>query len=667
LPNPNSACNIGATSPSPNMPTSAIYRFGPYEVRTRSREIHNRGTKLKLRPQPFQVLQVLVQCAGDVVTREELRGELWSQETFVDFEHSLNTAIKELRSVLNDSASNPQYIQTVPKVGYRMIAPVAVEEPPNRDESNSPKKAAGVEGSSGAMIHPETSVQRSRRNGWLLPVAIALLAVAGLTAYYQWFLRRNVPHAENRRLMLAVLPFENLTGDVTQDYFSDGLTEEMIAQLGRLDPQHLGVIARTSVMRYKQNHGEVGKIGTELGVQYVLEGSVRRDAGKVRISAQLIQLKDQSDIWSHEYDRELSNLLSLQSEIAQAIAGQIQVALGETKHDQAKREAVTAPKSYDAYDLYLKGLYFWNKRTPQSFSRAVEYFQESARKDPNYARAYAGLADSYAVMSGFSGFSPKELIPKARQAAERAVGLGDSLAEAHTARAVVAQNLDWDWNTAEREYRRAIELDSNYATAHHWYAEFLALMGRFDEASIQIEQARQLDPLSLIIAADRGVILYYAKQYDAAVIQFRAVLEMDPVFPRAQMVSSVYAEKGMYTEALFELNKWRSNENPWYWGRLAYFSGRSGQGAEAGRALEKLQRLNHDHPVDPLVFAVAYIGVADKERAFIWLEKSYAEHSISLTAVKVDPLFNPLRSDGRFESLLKRMNLPTNGAGARSN
>jgi tetratricopeptide (TPR) repeat protein len=270
-------------------------------------------------------------------------------------------------------------------------------------------------------------------------------------------------------------------------------------------------------------------------------------------------------------------------------------------------------------------------------------------------------------MSGFSGFSPRELMPKARQAAERAVELGDSLAEAHTARAVVAQNLDWDWNTAEKEYRRAIELDFNYATAHHWYAEFLALMGRFDEASIQIEQARQLDPLSLIIAADRAVILYYAKHYDAAMIQFREVLEMDPGFPRAQMVSSVYAEKGMYAEALAELNTWRSNENPWYWGRLAYFAGRSGQSAEARRALAELERLNHDHPIDPLVFAVAYIGVADREKALIWLEKSYAEHSISLTAVKVDPLFNPLRSDPRFESLLQRMNLSSNGAGARAN
>jgi TolB-like protein/DNA-binding winged helix-turn-helix (wHTH) protein len=649
------------------MPTSPIYRFGPYEVRTRSREIYNGGTNLKLRPQPFQVLEILVQRAGDVVTREELRGQLWSQKTFVDFEHGLNTAIKELRSVLNDSATEPKYIQTLPKLGYRMMALVAVEEPSRAEEASSPKEAAAIQDLSLPMNLPGELPQTPARRGWLLPVAIALLAVAGLTGYYQWLLHHNVPHAENRRLMLAVLPFENLTGDVTQDYFSDGLTEEMIAQLGRLDPQHLGVIARTSVMRYKQNHDQVEKIGPELGVQYVLEGSVRRDAGKVRISAQLIQVKDQSNLWSHEYDRELSNLLSLQSEIAQAIAGQIRITLGDAKHDPATREEVTWPKSYEAYDLYLKGLYFWNKRTPQSFPRAVEYFQESAKKEPNYARAYAGLADSYAVMSGFSGFSPKELIPKARQAAERAVELGDSLAEAHTARAVVAQNLDWDWNTAEKEYRRAIELDFNYATAHHWYAEFLALMGRFDEASIQIEQARQLDPLSLIIAADRAVILYYAKQYDAAMIQFRAVLEMDPVFPRAQMVSSVYAEKGMYAEALAELNTWRGNENPWYWGRLAYFTGRSGQSAESRRALARLQRLDREHQVDPLVFAVAYIGVADKERAFIWLEKSYAEHSISLTAVKVDPLFDPLRSDPRFESLLQRMNLSGRGAGARAN
>jgi TolB-like protein/Tfp pilus assembly protein PilF len=595
-----------------------------------------------------------------------LREQLWSKETFVDFEHGLNTAIKELRSVLNDSATEPEYIQTLPKLGYRMMTPVTVEESPPKNEASIPKQASSIEDLASPNVLPDPA-QTSARHGWLLPVATALLGVASLTLYYQWSLHRNVPHAENRRLMLAVLPFENLTGDVGQEYFGDGLTEEMIAQLGRLDPQHLGVIARTSVMRYKQHPDQMGKIGSELSVQYVLEGSVRRDAGKVRISAQLIRLKDQSHIWSHEYDRELSNLLSLQSEIAQAIAGQIRVTLGDGNHAPSARETANSPKSYEAYDLYLKGLYFWNKRTPRSFPRAVQYFQESARKDPSYALAYAGLADSYILMSGFGGFPPKDLIPKAHQAAQRAVELGASLAEAHTARAVVAQDLDWDWNTAEKEYRRAIELDPNYATAHHWYAEYLALMGRFDEASVEIEHARQLDPLSLIIASDRGVILYYAKQYDPAIAQFRAVLEMEPKFNRAAMISAAHAEKGMYPEALADLDRWRSNENPWYWGLLAHFNGRSGKAQEAHRALERLQRLDHEHQVDPLIFAVAYIGMADKERALVCLERSYAEHSISLTALKVDPLYDPLRSDPRFESLFQRMNLSNNGAPAKAN
>jgi TolB-like protein len=367
--------------------------------------------------------------------------------------------------------------------------------------------------------------------------------------------------------MLAVLPFDNLTGDPGQDYFSDGLTEEMIAQLGRTDPQRLGVIGRTSVMHYQHKRESLEQIGRALGVHYVLEGSVRRDAGRVRISAQLIQLRDQTHVWARQYDRELSNLLALQDDIAREIAGEILPALGDPKPSEGGRRTTSSPKTYAAYDLYLRARYFWNKRTGQGFQQAVAHFQQAIDSDPSYPRAYAGLADSYALMSSYSLAPATQLIPRARAAAIRALELDEGLAEAHTSLALIALNYDWDWQAAESGYRRAIQLDPNYATAHHWYAELLAFQGRFDEALAESERARQLDPLSLIIATDRGVILYYARQYDRAIEQLRAVLDMDPNFARGHIIMNAYVEKGMFEEALAEVRKYRSiDSSPWSWG-----------------------------------------------------------------------------------------------------
>jgi TolB-like protein/Tfp pilus assembly protein PilF len=460
--------------------------------------------------------------------------------------------------------------------------------------------------------------------------------------------------------MLAVLPFENLTGDAGQDYFSDGLTEEMITQLGRIDPEHLGVIARTSVMHYKHSSEQLQQIARELGVQYVLEGSVRRDADKVRITAQLIQMKDQTHLWARQYDRELSNLLALQGEIAQEIAQEIPVILGKnhTPIGTAPQPAL-APNAYEAYDLYLKGQYFWNKRTVEGFQRAIDYFQQAIVKDPSYARAYAGLADSYVLISGYSGVPQAEFMPKARAAALRALELDESLAEAHAALALIVQNYDWDWQTAGREFRRAIELNPNYATAHHWYAEHLAFLGRFDEALREGERASQLDPLSLIIASDQGVILYYSRQYDRAIEQFRAVLDMDPGFSRAGMMTQAYVEKGLFKDALafMESRRRMAEDGPWTWATLAYVYGRAGQPVQARRALVKLEELNRHQQLDPGPFLAAYTGMGDKELAFAWMEKAYLQHSNVLAALKVEPSYDSLRGDPRFVDLMRRVGL----------
>jgi len=643
------------------MPTSPIYRFGPYEVRTRTREIYNQGTKLKLRPQPFRVLELLVQRAGDVVTRDELREQLWSKETFVDFEHSLNTAIKELRSVLNDSAAEPGYIQTLPKLGYRMMVPVKVVESATPSAASTVKQGSSQGEPANRRILPERRSQPPPRYRWLLALGISLLVIAGFTAYREWSLHRNTSPAENRKLMLAVLPFDNLTGDAGQDYFSDGLTEEMIAQLGRIDPQRLGVIGRSSVMRYKQNRDQLQKIGRELGVQYLLEGTVRKDAGKIRISAELIQTNDQTNVWSHEYDRQLVDILALQADIAQAIAGEIRITLSAPKANGTLRPAQLSSQSYEAYDLYLRGLYFWNKRTPEGFKKAIGYLEDSVKKDPAAAKAYAVLATSYVLMSGYRGFASRELMMKAREVARRAVELDETLAEAHTSLALVAQDCDWDWTKAEKEYRRAIELDPSYATAHHWYAEYLALMGRFEEAQAEIGIARRLDPQSLIIVSDNGVILYYSRKYELSMQEYQSVLEMDPNFPRAVGLMNLYVEKGMRAELLATLGKLEREDvdSAWHWEQLAYYNARAGRMAEARRALRKIEELNKEQGVDPLVFALVYIGLNEKERALENLEKAYAQHSMSLTGAKVDPVYDSLRNERRFQTLLERMHLTT--------
>jgi TolB-like protein/DNA-binding winged helix-turn-helix (wHTH) protein len=473
----------------------------------------------------LRILELLVERSGDVVTRAELQKLLWAGKEFGDFEQGLNNTVRELRSALVDSASEPRYVETLPKLGYRIIAPV--ETVPFLDNLSVLPPKEPIEQSNSS---PQKSGPSERKPNWRYALIIPVLITAVIAGYVHWKPSHFAPQEPTGRPMLAVLPFDNLTGDPAQDYFSDGFTEEMIAQLGRLEPQRLGVIARTSVMRFKHNQEGIENIGPELGVQYVLEGSVRRDADNVRISAELIQLKDHTHIWSREYDRKLSNLLTLQSEIAQEIAGEILRTLNNKNSKEAVRQIPITPEAYEAYDLYLKGLYFWNKRSPEGFEKAVDYFQKAVNKDPSNARAYVGLADSYALIGGYTGVPPVNFVEKARAASQRAIELDNSLAEAHTARAVVAQNLDWDWKTAEHEYRKAIELDPNYATAHHWFAEYLALMGRFDEASAEIEQARTLDPLSLIIASDHGVILYYARHYDQAIEQFRTVLEMDPTY-----------------------------------------------------------------------------------------------------------------------------------------
>jgi TolB-like protein/DNA-binding winged helix-turn-helix (wHTH) protein/Tfp pilus assembly protein PilF len=626
-----------------------LYEFGPWQVDPRKLLLLRHGSVVPLPPKAAEILLVLVARSGETVSKDELMKSVWP-DSWVE-ESNLTQNIFLLRKALGETAQDGGYIITIPGKGYRLAA--EVHEVPVGDPSpvavarDLPAHSEGLAVAGAARKIPRL---------WLLvPVLILIALAVAMMGRRQQHPR---PQAAPGRVMLAVLPFENLTGDAGQEYFSDGMTEEMIAQLGNVDPEHLGVIARTSVMHYKNGKTPLDQIGRELAVQYVLEGSVRRDAGKVRITAQLIQMKDQSHLWARRYDRELTSTLELQSEIAQQIAGEIQLALGPNKFALAPEPPRRSSTSYEAYDLYLKGRYFWNKRTGDGFEQAIHYFQQAIAKDPNYAQAYAGLADSYILLAAYSGAPPAESLQKARAAATKALNLDQGLAEAHTSLALITENYDWDWPAAEKEYRRAIELNPNYATAYQWYAEYLTWLGRFDEALRASERARELDPLSLIIAADNGMIFYYSRQYGRAEAKLNAVLEMDPNFPRAHSLSEVYVADAQFAPAMADIEKCRQlfGKNR-YWSAMAYALGRAGRTAESIHARDELERSNQQQPVDPAAIAWAYAGVEDKDHTLLWLNKAYAQRSNAMTTLKVEPGYDFLRGDPRFQDLIHRVGL----------
>jgi TolB-like protein/DNA-binding winged helix-turn-helix (wHTH) protein/Tfp pilus assembly protein PilF len=618
---------------------SGPVRFGEsFELDFDRRQLRRYGQPVRLERIPLDILILLVDRRGEIVARDEIIARVWGGGTYLDTDNAINGSIRKIRQVLKDNPEEPKYIQTVTGKGYRFVADVQVRGAvlPLEDE-NLPEK--------------EPKVSRSR---WI-PLTLALVVLVTACAFYLFTARKaNRLEPPKGRYMLAVLPFENLTGDPSQDYFSDGLTEEMISHLGNVDPAHLGIIARTSVMQYKNSKDGLDRIGRELGVQYALEGSVRRESGKVRITAQLVQVKDQTHMWAREYDRDLSSLLKLENEIANEVAQEIRLTL--VKNRAPRGEQTLSPDEYAAYDAYLRGRYFWNKRTDEGFRLAIKAFEEAIAKNPNYARAYVGLADSYALISGYDLAPKNETIPQARAAVEKALALDDSLAEAHASKALIAQNYDWDWQRAETEYRKAIDLDPNYATARHWYAEFLTVHGRFPEALEEIERARLLDPRSLIIAADRGAILYCTRRYSEATQQLREVLEMEPNFPRAHIVVFAYVEQGMTQDALRDVAEWQKfQDGPFTWMLFAYVHGRAGHKSEARRFLRKLELEKSKRYVDSSKLAVAYLGVGNNKESLKWLEKGFSERSTAMVWLKVDPAYDPLRSEPRFQALLRNV------------
>ena len=627
-------------------------RFGTFEVDLRAGELRKHGLLVRLQEQPFQVLVMLLDHPGEVVTREELQKRLWPADTFVDFDHGLNKAINKIRDALSDSAESPRFVETVARRGYRFLAEV-------RDVDTTPALGPEprIEAPSQAKDHgpanlaegPEGHKPLGTSLAWGVALLVLLLLISVAWALYP---RNRTSHPIRS---LAVLPLESLSGDASQDYFADGMTDELITDLSQISA--LRVISRTSVMPYKGVRKPLAQIARELNVDAVVEGTVLRSGNQVRITAQLIQAPADKHLWAHDYEGDLRDTLALQNQVARAIAENIRVNLNPQEDAALKSSKVVNP---DAYVSYLKGRYFWNKRTANGLKAAVAYFNQAVDEDPNYARAYSGLADTYALLGDwqYAVMTAKEALPKAKAAAVKALELDSALGEAHNSLAFCLDGFDWDFESAEKEFRRAIELNPGYATTHHWYAWHLALVGRNADAIAEMKKAQDLDPLSLIINADLAELLVIAHSYDESIEQSRKTIEMDPNFGLAHnQLAQAYLQKQMYAEAIGELRKaiQLSGDGPGCTANLARAYAASGKRNEALHLLSDLKRQSQAGYSHAPEIAVVYAALGDKDQAMTWLEKGYEERFNP--GVLLRPGFDPLRSDPRFQDLERRIGL----------
>jgi TolB-like protein/DNA-binding winged helix-turn-helix (wHTH) protein/Flp pilus assembly protein TadD len=638
----------------PAVPIPRTLRFGLFELDLRSGELWKQGRKVRLEGQPVQILICLLEHSGKLVTREELRERLWPADTYVNFEHGLNAAVKRLRRALNDSADNPRFVETLPRRGYRFLAPVESVRPedgmPAVDEVTRDSPVSAPE------EPPHTEVDHKPETvPWLLghkkSVFALLLVLAILIA---WMLRPKNSQSPAIR-SLAVLPLENLSGDPSQDYFSDGMTDELITELGQISG--LRVISRTSVMTYKGARKPLPQIARELNVDTVVEGTVLRSGNQVRITAQLIDAPADKHLWAQSYEGDVRQTLTLQRQVARAIAEEIHIELTSHERDVLKSVKTVNP---DAYEAYLKGRYFWNKRTADGMKKAIDYFDQAIEKDPNYAQAYAGLTDSYALAGDwkYGVLAPKEAYPKAKAAAIRAIELDNTLGEAHISLAFCLDGFDWNFASAGKEFTRGIELSPGYATGYEWYGWHLASLGRNDEAVAEVKKAASLDPLSLIISSDLAEELLIAHRIDEATEQARKTINMDSFFaPAHYVLGQALVQKHMYKEAIAELQRAveLSGGSTAFTANLAYAYALSGSRNEAVKILDDLRNRPQNGFSNAPEIALVYVGLDQKDQALSWLEKAFEERFSPWVLMR--PAFDPLRSDPRFQDLLHRIGL----------
>ena len=563
-------------------------RFGAFELDLRAGELRKEGVKVKLQDQPFQILAILLEQPGQVVTREALRGKLWPSDTFVDFDHSLNKAVNKLREALDDSAESPRFIETLAKRGYRFLE----------------------------QLHDRPGHIRS----------------------------------------LLVLPLENLSRDPEQEYLADGLTEELITKLAKISA--LRVLSRTTAMYYKGVRKPLREIAQELQVEGIVEGTVLRSGERVRVSAQLIHAPTDTHLWAESYEHDLRNVLTLQAEIAQAIAREVQAKLTPQEEAQFAEVRSVDPEGYESY---LKGRYYWNARSRDGHGKAIQNFKQAITRDPTYAPAYAGLADSLSVLGLWGLVPPRDGCGKAKELALRAVALDCNLAEGHTSLAWSILHYDYNFSAAEKEFERSIELNPRYATTRQWYGMFLATLGRFEQGLAELKHATRLDPCSSVIRWAIGFVEWRAQRHDQAIQQYEEALELDANFAQAHWgLGIAYLENGMYERAIAQMQKTRqiSRDAPAAVVVQGEAYAAAGYRDEAHKILEQLPAFSKQGYVMPYFVARIYAALGSRDEALQWLEIGFRDHAEWMVLLKTATRFDRVRSDPRFDDLLRRMNFP---------
>jgi TolB-like protein/DNA-binding winged helix-turn-helix (wHTH) protein/Flp pilus assembly protein TadD len=621
-------------------PSACLFKFGSFDLDPLGGELRHSGELIKLQPQPFKVLVLLVSRAGQLVTREELRQQVWGDNTFVDFEHGLNFCISQIREVLQDIAGHPQFVETVPRRGYRFVAPVeafnlAAPLPPPAPSEVAP-----------------TTPAASR---WFRRVVV--LGIAGLIVSALFYQIRSAAWRPAARIRsIAVLPLVNLSGDPNQDYFADGMTEALITTLSKL--RELKVISRTSVMQYKGTKKPLPQIARELGVDGIIEGSVLRSGTRVRITAQLIRAATDTHLWGDNFDRDPRDVLTLQSEVARAIAEQVSVAATPAGQQQLASGGQVNPhgnKNVEAYNAYLQGKYFFWRSSKENMQKAIAYYEQAIQLDPGYASAWAGLAQAHLSQADGAYVPIDEGYRKAGEAAERALALDAKLAEAHAAMGHIKTAHEWDWVGADASYKRALALEPGNATVVGDAAVLAETLGRFEEAMALERRSLELDPLNAPGHLNFGYTTYNAGRLQEAVAATQKALELDPNIPGAHfLLGLVYLAHALPQDALAEME--RESERPLrlYGKALAYYA--LGKKNESDAALAEF--VANYQAVDAYQVAEVYAFRGESDRAFAWLERAYAQHDSGLTLIKGDPLLKNVRSDPRYAAFLKKMRLP---------
>ena len=627
-------------------------RFGIFEVDLRAGELRKGGLRIRLQEQPFQVLSMVLEQSGEVVTREELQKKLWSHDTFVDFDHGVNTAINKIRQALGDTAENPRFVETVARRGYRFIAPVEI-----------------VGGHGGAVavapVYDRRTLDPARRAALHrrlaeATAALVLVGMAVLLALNVAGLRDRLPQRAlpmPKIESIAVLPLENLSHDPEQEYFADGMTEELITNLGKISA--LRVISRTSVMQYKGTKKPLPQIARELNVDAIVEGTVLHSADRVRITANLLHAPTDRHLWAESYERDLRDVLSWQDEVARAITDEVKA---KVRPDVRARLASARPVNPEAYEAYLKGSTILDDWTLESGRSAIKYFEQALERDPGFAPAFAGLADAYIFLGRFGYLPANEMFIEAKQAVRKALALDTNSAEAYGSLCSVATFYDGDWRAAETACLRAIELNPSYGPSHYMYSHYLISTGRFPESLHESLRYLELDPLSTKAKTHLGMHYKMARQYHLAIEVLRGTVDLDPTFPDAYFeLASSYIGKGAYQEAVPPAQKavaLTGGKGYLYLGLLGEAYAMVGRRTEATKILEELRGVWRGRlmPAENIVQVLVALG--ERDRAIEVLQQAFEEHNQLIPYLKVWCMFDPLRSDPRFQDLVRRINFP---------